>query len=81
MGILVLNLFYLDLRTVLKKMKFSIFFSKCDQICSFLQIWLHLLKKSLNENFIFLWLEISRFRENVWAWQDEVFIWGVCLSS
>ena len=53
MGILVLNLFYLDLRTVLKKMKFSIFFSKCDQICSFLQIWLHLLKKSLKENFIF----------------------------
>ena len=26
------------------------FFSKCDQIRSFLQIWLHLLKKSLMEN-------------------------------
>ena len=38
-----------------KKMKFSIkdFFSKCDQIHSFLRIWSHLLKKSLMENFIF----------------------------
>ena len=38
-----------------QKMKFSIknFFSKCDQICSFLRIWSHLLKKSLMENFIF----------------------------
>ena len=37
-------------------MNFSIkdFFSKCDQIRSFLRIWLHLLKKSLMENFIFL---------------------------
>ena len=38
-----------------KKMKFSItdFISKCDQINSFQQIWSHLLKKSLMENFIF----------------------------
>ena len=38
-----------------QKMKFSIkdFFSKCDQICRFLTIWSHLLKKSLLENFIF----------------------------
>ena len=37
------------------KMNFSIkdFFSKCDQISSFLRIWSHLLKKSLKENFIF----------------------------
>ena len=36
-------------------MKFSIkdFFSKCDQIRWYLQIWSHLLKKSLMENFIF----------------------------
>ena len=36
-------------------MKFSIrdFFSKCDQIRSFMRIWSHLLKKSLMENFIF----------------------------
>ena len=39
-----------------QKMKFFIkdLFSKCDQIRSFLQIWSHLLKKSLMENFIFL---------------------------
>ena len=38
-----------------QKMKFSIkgFFSKCDQIRSFLQIWSLLLNKSLMENFIF----------------------------
>ena len=29
------------------------FFSKCDQICSSLQIWSHLLKKSFTENFNF----------------------------
>ena len=36
-------------------MKFSIkdFFSKCDQICSFLRIWPHLLEKSLMKIFIF----------------------------
>ena len=38
-----------------QKMKLSIkyFFSKCDQIRSFLRIWSHLLQKSLMENFIF----------------------------
>ena len=38
-----------------QKMKFSIkdFFSKCNQIQSFLRIWSHLIKKSLMENFIF----------------------------
>ena len=38
-----------------QKMKFSMkdFFSKCDQIRSFLRIWSHLLKKYLMENFIF----------------------------
>ena len=36
-------------------MKFCIkdFFNKCDQIYIFLWIWLHLLKKSLMESFIF----------------------------
>ena len=29
------------------------FFSKCDQIRSFLQIWSHLLKKSFMESFMF----------------------------
>ena len=38
------------------KLKFSIrdFFSKCDQIHSFLWIWSHLLKKFSFENFIFM---------------------------
>ena len=38
-----------------QKMKFSIkdFFSKCDQISSFLQIWSNLLKKCLMKNLIF----------------------------
>ena len=38
-----------------QKMKFSIkdFFSKCDQISSFLRVWLHSLKKSLMKNYIF----------------------------
>ena len=37
-------------------MKFSIkdLFSKCDQICRKMQIWSHLLKKSIMENFIFV---------------------------
>ena len=41
--------------TTAQKMRFSIkdFFSKCDQIHSFLRIWSHSLKKSLMENFIF----------------------------
>ena len=38
-----------------KKLKFSMkdFFSKCDRIHSKLQVWSHLLKKSLMGNFIF----------------------------
>ena len=43
------------LKNTTQKMKFFFkdFFSKCDQIHSLLQIWSHLLKKSLMENFIF----------------------------
>ena len=42
--------------TTEQKLKFSIkdFFSKFDQIRSFLRIWSHLPKKSLMGNFIFL---------------------------
>ena len=38
-----------------QKMKFCIkdFFNKCDQICSFLEIWSHSLKKVLLKSFIF----------------------------
>ena len=47
-----------------QKMKFSMtdFFSKCDQIRSFLRIWSHLLKKLVMENFIFCTL---LFQSNV----------------
>ena len=40
---------------IAQKMKFSTkdFFSKSDQIRTFLRIWSHLQKKSLMENFIF----------------------------
>ena len=43
------------IRITAQKMRFSIknFFSKCDQIRSFLRVWSHLLKKSLTENLIF----------------------------
>ena len=43
------------------KMKFPVkdFFSKYDQIRSFLLIWPHLLKKSLMENFIFCAVPIT----------------------
>ena len=37
------------------------FFSKCDQIRSFLRIWSHLLKKYLMENFIFVLCYIYQY--------------------
>ena len=48
-----------------RKMKFSVkdFFSKRDQIRTFLQVWPHLLKKSLTENFIVC--EVWTLDENV----------------
>ena len=43
-----------------QKLKFSIkdFFGKCDQISNFLRLWLHSLKESLIENFIFVQLKM-----------------------
>ena len=41
------------------KLFFKVFSSKCDQIHSFLRIWLDLLKKSLMENFIFCAVEVG----------------------
>ena len=54
-----------------QKMKFSItdFFSKCDQIRSFLRIWSHLLKKSVMENFIFCAVTIVNF------WKMQFYYW------
>ena len=67
------------METLHKKIKFSIkdFFSKCDQIRKKLQIWLHLLKKSLMENFIFY--AVSKIKNvkklNVWGhWNITLFI-------
>ena len=50
-------------RITAQKVKFSIkdFFSKCDQICSFLLIWSYFLKKSLMENFIFCAVHLLNF--------------------
>ena len=52
---------------VTKKIKFFIngVFSKCDQICSFLQIWSPLLKKSLMENFIFCAVDSQSVLQNM----------------
>ena len=45
-----------------QNLKFSIkdFFSKCDQIRRKLQVWSHLLKKSLIENFIFCAVSLAK---------------------
>ena len=50
-----INPFMFIWTTTAHKMKFSIkdFFSKCDQILSFPQIWSHLRKNSVMENYIF----------------------------
>ena len=56
-----------------QKLKFSIknFFSKCDQIHSFMRIWSHLLKKFLMENFIFCALYCTRNRAITNAYQPS----------
>ena len=58
-------------------MKFSIkdFFSKCDKIRGNLRVWLHLMKKSLMENFIFLSIAFS---ETIDAYQDVLATIFVC---
>ena len=50
-----------DTANTTQKMKFPIkdFFSKCDQIRSFLRIWSNLLKKFLMENVIFLAVKVT----------------------
>ena len=58
-------------------MKFSIkdFFSKCDQIRSFLRIWSHLLKKSLMENFIFCAVKNKKTdSKRLFLWKMKIII-------
>ena len=53
------------------------FFSKCDQICSFLRIWSHLLKKSLMENLIFVWTVLSAWLKldaDLSKWKRRIFM-------
>ena len=82
-----------------QKIKFSIedFFSKCDQIFSFLQIWSHLLEKSLMENFIFCAVttmtERNKFIGNsakknidfghrdVWDFFDDSYSYPICICE
>ena len=56
-----------------QKMKFVIknFFSKYDQICSFLWIWSQLLNKSLMKNFIFCAATPS-FIHGILCHQDDI---------
>ena len=59
------------------------FFSKCDQICSFLRIWSHFLKKSLMENFIICtvrYLTGSSIR--LWDYTFTLYLfWRIILNS
>ena len=52
-----------------QKMKFFIkdFFSKCDQIRSFLWIWSHLLNKPLMGNFIFCAVGLQEHPIGTWT--------------
>ena len=62
--------------TTAQKMKFSIqnFFSKCGQICRFLRIWSHLLKKSLKENFIFCEMSITTTKSREFALMSSTLV-------
>ena len=56
--------FFGALRKAKNKFFRTDFFSKCDQIRSFLWIWPHLLKKSLMGNFIFCAVQDS-YQNNI----------------
>ena len=54
------------------KVSIKNFFSKCDQIRSFLRIWLHLLKKSFLANFIFCAAYVPRIGARI-TWHLDYF--------
>ena len=68
-------------------MKFSTedLFSECDQICSFLRIWSHLLKKSSMDVFIFLQWYIVGFIFSFWIihsdFSDVVGFGKICAEA
>ena len=67
-------------------MKFSIkdFFSKCNQIRSFLRIWSYLPKKSLMENFIFCAVKhasVIACLGPVFTWKKEPYIPIFCFKK
>ena len=74
--------FYMKLDMTVKfslpeqKMKFSIrdFFSECDQIRNFLQIWSHLLKKYLMEKFCALYLKCLFLQKRVYLLVTRLFL-------
>ena len=61
-----------ELSNTAQQMEFPIkdFFIKCNQILSFLQIWSHLLKKPLMENFIFLQCKKKNLS---WKFQENIY--------
>ena len=64
--------FTLKKNFLIKNFSIKDFFSKCDQLRSFLLIWSHLLKNSLLENFIFCAVLLIR----IWAieiWEMYVY--------
>ena len=72
----VINFFYV---THCTKMKFFIkdFYSESGQICIFLRIWSHLLKKSLMEHFIFCTVTFDQrccleYLESVWWYSTHM---------
>ena len=66
-----------------QKMKFSIkdFFSKCDQIRSFLRIWSNLLKKSTKDNFSFYALKLRIWSHLLKNLLIENFIYCVMIGK
>ena len=66
---IILILLYLNFFSHCTKNEVYHFFSKCDQIRSFLRIWSHLLKKSLNENFIFYVVSVLFVINFMWLYQ------------
>ena len=64
-----------DHQITAQKMKFAItdFFSKCDQIRSFLRIWSHLLRKIVMKNFIFCAVDFNFDEYSISILNERIF--------